>query len=174
MHKRIKQFIIGTFDTIKPFSSEDKAIINNYLDYKEVEVFNTMKKYDKSHCLRVTKSILSYLEYNDLNIENKKELIKASLIHDIGKRDGNFYIINRGFIVILVKVFKNKKFLLKYKKFSIYVNHPEIGYNILKESNLFSEEVLYIVKNHHKKSLDKSLERLKEEITLLQRCDDEN
>lgn len=174
MYKRIKQFIIGVFYTIKPFSIEDKEIINNYLNYKEVEVFNTMKKYDKSHCLRVTKSILSYLEYSDVNIENKKELIRASLIHDIGKRDGNFYIINRGFIVILDKIFKNKGFLSKYKKFSIYKNHPEIGYNILKESKIFSEEVLYIVKNHHKKFSDKSLERLKEEIILLKRCDDEN
>lgn len=170
MYKRIKQCVVGIFYTIKPFTDKDKVIINTYLDSEELRLFNTMKKYDRSHCIRVTKGILSYLQHNKIVLKDKNELIKAALIHDIGKREGNFYILNRVVIILLDKIFKDKKLLLKNKKFYIYKNHAKIGYDILKKNKGFSEEALYIVKNHHEKSLDK----LKEEIVLLQTYDDKN
>ncbi|MFX0550136.1 HDIG domain-containing metalloprotein [Hathewaya histolytica] len=172
MLSRIKQFFLGNFYTIKPFTKHDKMFIFKYLTKDEIYIFNTMKKYDRAHCLRVSKDLIKLISTDkSLGEQEILNIMKASLLHDLGKREGNFYIIDRVLMVLISERFQNKKYISKYKKLDIYMNHAEIGYKILKQSKLFSDKVLYMVKNHHN---NKPCDDFQYIISLFQQCDDRN
>ena len=100
------------------------------LSEKECEIWQNMAEYDRVHCYKVA-----------VEIEKRKEIfpeelwIKAALLHDCGK-DRNIGFIER----VLYALFK---FNGRLK------NHPESGYEKLKNIN---SEIAEIVKLHHNKN----------------------
>lgn len=97
------------------------------------------------------------------------DLIKVALLHDIGKINYNMNLIQKSFMVILDKMFKeNTKKYYKFKIVDTFYNHGEIGYKLLKNMG-YDERFLYLVKNHHNNDIigDKVLNFLK-------KCDDNN
>jgi putative nucleotidyltransferase with HDIG domain len=85
----------------------------------------------------------------------------AALLHDIGKIEGKLNLIDKSILVVLDRITKGKiKEFKNLKKVDIYYNHPDKGYNILKNFD-YNDRFLYLIRNHHNKSIkDKELEVL--------------
>ena len=166
---RVGQF----FKAITAKVTEDDIIfINNYLSDKEKELFFKLKVYDQKHCIDVAKDIKIYFQKNNIKNEDlsivKNDLIKAGLLHDIGKIKKNLNPIQKSILVILDKFSKGKlKNLDNIKAIDIYYNHDKEGYKLLKENN-YSKEFLNLVRNHHNYDVDNV------EINILRASDDKN
>ncbi|WBW97600.1 HD domain-containing protein [Oceanirhabdus sp. W0125-5] len=162
---RIKQFFRGVFQRV---GNDEYKFIKKYLDSYELDLFNKLTSYEKIHAYTVAKKISDKLinqGYKD-NIDRDR-LIKAALLHDIGKIECAMNIIEKSIIVILDKFFRNKLKKSKSKKINIYYNHAEVGYNILLNKE-YSEEFLNIIKFHHCDNVEAAN---KEEIQLLKQVD---
>ncbi len=162
---RIKQFFRGVFCRL---GNDDYKFINKYLNSEELYIFKKLTSYEKIHTYTVAKRISDKLikeKYND-NIDTER-VIKAALLHDIGKIECPMNIIEKSIIVILDKFFSNKLKQSKNKKIYIYYNHAEVGYNILLNKE-YSEEFLNIIRFHHSDNIHSVN---KEEIELLKEID---
>lgn len=163
---RIKQFIWGIKSLYKRI---DEEFIERFLTRDEIIMFKKLKINDQHHCIRVCKDALNTNENFELNIDEYK-LGKAALLHDIGKITLHLNLLEKSIIVILDKLTSGytKKFN-NVKQINIYYNHPQIGYDILKDKG-YSIELLEVVRDHHKKY------RLKdnEYLTIIAFCDDRN
>lgn len=94
-------------------------------------------KYTEGHSQRVAllvNMIAKELKYNEFKIE---QLNMASLLHDVGKIGVDDYILN-------------KPGKLTDEEYLLIKNHPEIGYNILKNVKSL-ESIIDLVKYHHER-----------------------
>lgn len=156
---RIKQFYWGITSKM---SSKDEEFIIKYLNKIELELFNKLPIYDKVHCIRTAK------EVEKKSIKNYM-LIKAALLHDIGKVQTKLNLIDKSIMVLLDKFTRGKiKRFNRIKKIDIYYNHAEIGYNILKKYD-YDQRFLYLIKNHHNSDIIEDVE-----LNILKECDSKN
>lgn len=168
MFKRVKQFYINLTDKMAP---EDYLYVKSILTEEEYDLFVKLLKSEQKHCVRIAKEIEEIFKNNKIEncliLENKEILIKASLLHDIGKIRKRINIIDKSIIVILNKITKGSIKNLKNKKIQCYYNHPEYSYNILK--NICDDEILLdVIKNHHKEETNNEL------IMFFKKIDDNN
>ncbi len=157
MFYRIKQFFWALNSKI---TEEDYKFVEKYLNVEEIKLFNKLSTMDKKHSIRTAVEI--EMEPVDKNI-NKNMIIKAGLLHDIGKITYHLNIFQKSIIVILHKITKGKlKKLIRIKSINIYYNHPCIGYNILKKYT-YEQSFLDLIKFHHNNDIieNKELEILK-------------
>ena len=76
---RVKQF----FWAVKSLSEDvDTAYVNKFLNKKERNLFNKLRKIDKQHCIRVSKDAVRLSEGKNINLNR---VAKVALLHDIGK-----------------------------------------------------------------------------------------
>lgn len=161
---RVKQFYWSITSKI---DSEDKMLIDKYLNIYEKQLLSNLSVYEQKHSVNVARDIIKECKKNKLYSET---LIKAALLHDIGKANKKLNPVEKSIFVMLNKLSDGK--LRKYKsikKIHVYYNHGDIGYNILKKANKYDERFLYLIKNHHNDFItgDKELE-------LLMACDSKN
>lgn len=162
MFKRIKQFYINLTDRM---TRDDYIYVESKLSKEEYSLFLRLLKSEQKHSVRVARDIERKFENNEISnaiiLESKDILIKASLLHDIGKIKKKVNIIDKSIIVILNKLTKGNLKKLNNKKVQCYYNHPEYSYNILKNIN---DDVLLlnIVRNHHKSINDELIEFFQE------------
>lgn len=160
---RVKQFYWAVTSKV---SSEDEIFIKKYLSKVEFNLFQKLPYYEKAHAFKVAKDVSVECSEKE---ENKNMLIKAALLHDIGKISGTLTPIDKSFLVVMDKISNGglKKFC-NIKKIDIYYNHADIGYNLLKRYG-YDERFLYLIKNHHNSNIigDK-------ELNILKMCDSRN
>ncbi len=102
----------------KNISISDQIKISKILNDKQVEqLFWKMSKADRHHSLEVLERTIKYTE-ND-------NLLKLSLLHDIGKSISEYNWLFR--IMAELKIITNRKAF-------DYLNHEDIGYDLLKEN----------------------------------------
>ncbi len=113
--------------------SDDSSYLGN-----QMIALQNYDDYTYKHCLRV--SMLSTAICGELGMDKDKtkEVIVAGLLHDIGKSNIDHDII--------IKPGK-----LTDAEFAQIKRHPLMGYNILKKSNCYSDEILQGVLFHHEK-----------------------
>lgn len=150
-------------------------LIETYLDEPGKFLFFQMSKIDQSHALEVAKSIL--LETASLPGLNLKSMVKAALLHDIGKVEGDFGFWGR----ILVGLVRRTNPTLRGKlaithpnnfwekiRYSFYVDliHPARGAHMAK---IFGIEpaVVEMIRRHH----DPPRDGQSSELTWLQLAD---
>lgn len=166
--KRVKQFYINVTDIM---SKEDYNYVEDVLNNNELQLFIKLSKSEQKHSVRIAKKIEIIID-NSLTdsqeiIKNRDMLIKAGLLHDIGKIKKRINVIDKSIIVILNKLTKGElKKVKKSKKIQCYYNHSEYSYEILKKI-IDDELLLEIIKNHHNNSNNEIIKFLKE-------IDDEN
>lgn len=147
---RIKQFIWSVTSRI---TKEDEDFILQYLNNEEKILFDKLSLNERKHSVRVARSVKSELEADPAGLKEtglqECDMIKASLLHDIGKTAVRSNIIEKSIIVILDKITSGKlKNMTDNSKVNCYYNHGAIGYEILKKYG-YSENFLNLVKDHH-------------------------
>ncbi len=149
---RIKQFYwaISSF-----FTKVDEKYLIRYLNKEERALFDKMTKVDRHHAIRVAKDAEAYYEslkkYTDNMEISKEDIIKLSLLHDVGKQVYPLNIIKKSIVVLLSKLTRDKiKRLTKFNAVYIYYYHPKEGIRLLKDLGYsYSSGFLYAVENHH-------------------------
>ena len=141
MFYRVRQFISAVGAKL---SKEDIYFIDKYLDEKEKELFYSIARYEQVHSVKVARQVMDeslQLKLYDI------VLIKAALLHDIGKKNGGLNLINKPIMVLMDRFMpKYLNRLKKIKAVNTYYNHPQIAVEILADEN---EYLLFLVKNHH-------------------------
>ena len=123
---RIAADIINDISKDASFLGNQMIALQNYDDY-------TYK-----HCLRVAMMAASVCDEFDLSPEKTRDTVIAGLLHDIGKSNIDHEII--------IKPGK-----LTNEEFDEIKKHPLIGYNILKRSGEYNENILSGVLFHQEK-----------------------
>ncbi|EYE87229.1 HD family phosphohydrolase [Fervidicella metallireducens AeB] len=158
---RVKQFFHGI--TAK-LTSEDISFIDNFLDIKEKDLFFMLPEYEQAHSIRVARRVLEESvkreAYSDM-------LMKAALLHDIGKINSGLNLITKSIMVILNKLFPKYLYKLNGIKFvNAFYNHPELALGYLMDEE---EEVKFLILNHHNYYI-----KCNEGLEILQLADSEN
>lgn len=139
---RVKQFFRGLAAYIPDKKME---LVDYYLTQKEKDLFNRLPLHEKKHAVNTAWTI-----YNAVYNRDKYILVKAALLHDIGKVQGKLGIIKKSILVLMDRFLPRtaKKLSNKLNMFYLYYNHPEIGAKLLRSINT-NEQVVMLVKYHH-------------------------
>ncbi|NMM64132.1 HDIG domain-containing protein [Clostridium sp. P21] len=160
---RIKQFYWAINSKL---NNKDMEFLKKNLSTQELNLFLNLSVHEQKHCINVAYDVERVCKSQNIN---SKALLKASLLHDIGKCVKKLTIIDKSIIVILDKLSKGRlKRLSKFQKLYVYYNHSEISYEILKRYNC-DYRILYLVKNHHNDEIKEDVE-----LNILKMCDDRN
>lgn len=155
---RIKQFIL---DVIAPLRRMDQSIPDRYLGPREKEQLSLLRRAEILHVIAVARSMESLLRQIPQGMEllqSERELIvKASLLHDLGKIHYAAGPIRKTLAVLLDKTLEGKTdasavALTRWKTVDIYRNHPEYGYRIVSDLNSFPgfPYLEDLIRYHHK------------------------
>ena len=108
----------------KDLQISNQIKISNILNNDELEMlFWKMSKADRHHSLEVLNRTEKYTQEEDL--------LKLSLLHDIGKSISEYSW--------LFRIFSELKIITNRKAFN-YLNHEDIGYDLLKD-NISDENI---------------------------------
>lgn len=137
---RIRQFINGINAKIY---NEDRIFIENYLNDKEQELFYKLRLSEQRHSLNVAYGCHKEMPDNTT-------LIKAALLHDIGKIGSNLSIINKSLAVISIALKIEDSYLPTFLRQALHykLNHGQLGYELLNHI-VSNEKILMLIKHHH-------------------------
>lgn len=156
---------------------DDIAFINKYLSAAEYKLFNEMHTYDKCHAVNVAYSAVKIAgQYSRIDIDL---LIRAALLHDVGRTAHNICIFDKVIFVLLNKISKNGLLYIARKGCSgfagkrrnalyICMNHAAVGAAKLYE--IGAADIAKIVEHHHDKLYDGG----SSELAILHRADELN
>lgn len=144
---RVKQFFGGLIANIP--DGYDR-LLNGYLEEKEKQIFMKLPRHEKKHAIDTAYTMKNFNLQKDRDI-----LIKAALLHDIGKIGGSIGLIKKSILVLADKFFPNfsHKLSLKLNMFNIYYNHPALGAKILEDIGT-DVRVILLVRNHHSENCE--------------------
>lgn len=174
--RRVKQVLSAIRAEVK---SQDEAFIAKHLTQSERELFQQMSLPDQRHCLNVAYTVTELA--GGLRELNQTVLIKAALLHDVGRRRGDCSTSDKIMAVICRAVFgsgftekwgkQGRGGVLQNVRHAFYVSarHSEIGAELLRQAGT-EEQVINLVRyHHHPASLADS-----KELSLLRQADDLN
>lgn len=156
IRKRCRQFMRALFSAME---SEDHILVDKFLDENEKILFYRTDHAIQKHCVNVARTIiLSSGSVSDIQL-----LIKTSLLHDVGKTRGSFRLLDRVLYVIfkklsplLTKIIARKTdtglFHRLRNAFYIHMHHEKIGAELLANNDI-SQDIVFLVANHHNKFL---------------------
>ncbi|WP_353893825.1 HD domain-containing protein [Proteinivorax hydrogeniformans] len=141
---RVKQFF-------KSFNAKvsEKEInwIRNNLTASEQKIFFKLPTYEQRHSIDVALTVKE--RTGQLDERQAKLLIRAALLHDVGKINTGLNPITKSISVIFDIFNKQKKVPKKPRFLQGYYLHPYFSVEILKNEGIQDEELLYLIGNHH-------------------------
>lgn len=173
--KRFKQFFSALRAKV---TAEDETFAGLYLSECELRLFNRMSIPDRKHCLNV--AYTARLLAKDLKNVDVEKLIKAALLHDVGRRQGDLSIFDKAAAVIINKAAgsrlvaawgkQGRGSIVQNLRHALYVSrqHPAIGAELLSSCGT-DASVVFLVRNHHNYR-----DRQTMELELLQKADELN
>lgn len=129
----------------------DSSLADIYLNSEELALFLKLPRHEKRHAIDTARTIIK------MNVkENKGILIKAALLHDIGKTEPASGIIMKSILVLIDKIFPRICFRLskRFRVFNTYYNHPQIGACLLEKTNTENKVKLLVRYHHSEKNAD--------------------
>ncbi|WP_406547935.1 HDIG domain-containing metalloprotein [Clostridium ljungdahlii] len=163
---RIKQFYWALTSRI---NEQDSRFIKSILSIEELKLFNKLSINEQKHCVKVAYDVERICNSKKGKVDEKL-LLKAALLHDIGKIHRKLNLIDKSFIVSMDRISKGKlrKFSQK-QKINVYYNHSKIGVYLLKKIE-YNEKLFYLIENHHNNDIHHNNLELK----ILKYCDKRN
>lgn len=141
MFYRIKQFFWAATAKLK---EEDIKFASNYLNDYEKSLLFSLPVFEQAHSIKVARCVLEECLKRD---SYDVLLIKAALLHDVGKANSSLNIVTKAILVIMDKIFsKTMKRLTFIKSVNAYYNHPEIALKYLDNTD---EYIAFLIRNHH-------------------------
>ncbi|WP_182187797.1 HDIG domain-containing metalloprotein [Pectinatus frisingensis] len=175
MIKRIRQL----YKAIRAgITAEDESFINEYLTLDERKLFDTMAVYDKRHALNVAASAAKLVRQYQITV-NFRLMMKAALLHDIG-RTADTVILSDKILLVLLEMLppKLQHFIAKDKcqgfigrrRQALYrcMHHAFIG--AVKLRKIGALDVAAVVERHHNKPDDND----DSELVVLRKADEAN
>lgn len=155
---RVKQFFWGLIERVK---DEDRSFISAYLDKEEQSLFYSLPRYEQTHSLRVAREVLRQSLENEIY---DIMLVKAALLHDIGKANSGLNLITKSVFVLFERLFPGllKRFT-NLEAIKAYYYHPEIAVTMLEDQD---DYLKYLIKNHHNYGLEED-----DKLNILQKAD---
>ena len=152
----------------------DRQLAESYLEEAGLFLFNQMSYADQKHAVNVGRYLLSAKV--DTTGADLKLLIKAALLHDVGKVKGEISWWNRLIVGVIRRCFpklrqKRAKRGEKGLNHALYVDltHPDRGAYMAQSLGIDSK-VVSLIKHHH----DPLNEQVSLELVLLQAADAKN
>lgn len=162
---RVKQFYWALTSDI---NEQDIKFIKNILNIEELKLFSRLSINEQKHCVKVAYDVKCICN-NKQGIIDEKLLLKAALLHDIGKIHKKLNLIDKSIIVLLDKISKGRlRKFSKKSKINVYYNHGKIGVDILKRFE-YNKKLFYLIENHHNNVENNTLE-----LKILNYCDKRN
>ena len=183
MWQRIIQFWRAINAKIK---FEDKVFIQKHLNEQEQDLFFAMRIYDQRHVLNVAYTAQKIIKTEHILDIDKTLLIKACLLHDIGRKAQDVCLFDKVINVLLAKFLPQKskqwsekaqilqsvfpRSFWQRRRFAmfVYYNHAQLGAKKLETIGLV--EIANIIKYHHSPFND----NMKKELQILCRADSLN
>lgn len=168
---------LGSWNT--KLSSQDIQIVDTYLDESGKFLFYQMSRFDQHHALAVTRAIITELKESRPS-EDYDTLIKAALLHDVGKVQGDFSFLSRILVGLVKRInptmrgklaFTNPNTCWQKVRYGFYVDliHPLRGAHMAKIFGI-EPEIVEMIRHHH----DPLLKGQSSELALLQKADGKN
>lgn len=168
--------LLGMFK--KRLSEAEQILLDNYLDDGGKFLFSQMNRIERYHAMAVAKTVLERAGFQrgiNLNL-----LVKAALLHDIGKVEGDLNFCNRlaAGLIRRVKPDWRAKYGLANRnqrwpaiRYGIYVDlmHPVRG-SYMAQSLGIEPDVVELIRHHH----DPPVTNQSPELTWLQTADNKN
>lgn len=160
-------------------NSQDIQIIDTYLDDSGKFLFYQMSRVDQHHALAVTRDILGQLK-DAPGYQDYDTLIKAALLHDVGKVRGDFSFLSRVLVGLVKRIsptlrgkwaFTNPNTYWQKVRYGFYVDliHPLRGAHMAKIFGI-EPEIVEMIRHHH----DPPLDGQSSNLALLQKADSKN
>lgn len=122
----------------------ENVTLNNLLEKQYLNMFKSFVKfidakdtYTGLHSASVSDYVSKILEGIDLNKDEKKEILTAANLHDIGK-------------IGVPEIILNKPGKLTHEEYNKMKEHPSIGESLISEINGY-EQIAKIIRHHHEK-----------------------
>jgi putative nucleotidyltransferase with HDIG domain len=157
---------------------DDIKLVDSFLDDSGKFLFYQMSRFDQHHAVAVSRAIITEIK-DPLQLEYKT-LIRAALLHDVGKVEGDFNFLSRMFVGFVKRInptlrgklaFTNPNTFWEKVRYGFYVDlvHPLRGAHMAK---IFGVEppVVDMIRRHH----DPPCKGQSLELTLLQKSDNRN
>lgn len=160
---RVKQFYWAVNSKV---DKRDLEFLYNNLNEGELKLFNKLSVQEQKHSIKVAYDVEKVCKDNNLD---SKLLLKAGLLHDIGKAYKKLNLIDKSIIVLADNITKGSiKRFSNIKKINVYYNHGKIARDILKNYH-YDPKLLYLIENHHNHNVVGDIE-----LDILRMCDDRN
>ncbi|HWR39715.1 MAG TPA: HDIG domain-containing protein [Patescibacteria group bacterium] len=186
--QRIKQVVAALTARIE---TADRQFVAYHLNVRETGLFWRMNTPDQRHALNVARTVIKWQAAAHKNktagddgavltAENRRLLLKAALLHDVGKVKGDVSTADK-IIAVLADRFcpraawrwcrPGKGYFWDNLKHALYIyyHHAERGAAMLEECGVEDSVVELVRKHHQTPASDDS-----EELLLLRRADDMN
>jgi putative nucleotidyltransferase with HDIG domain len=127
--------------------SDDRALVEHHLGARELELFYRMEPADQRHSVEVLRTLLR-------DGTDDQHLLKAALLHDIGKSRSRITVLHRTLAVLARAIFGRWHLIPAWPSesgwwtpFYVMSNHPRIGASMLAKAGC-DERVWRLVELH--------------------------
>jgi len=154
MANRLKQFYRALTAKV---DDQDLVFVKSRLNDSEISLFLQMSTIDQKHCINVAHSAEALTKVRKLDVPL---LIRAALLHDCGRKNGDLGLLGKSFAVLFDKTIGYQRFIKLdamrrsklcswlHQLLEVYYRHPERGAAAL-ASIQSSEQLIIIVLSHH-------------------------
>jgi hypothetical protein len=158
---RVKQFIWAATARL---NRDDLIFIGSYLNDYEKNIFSLLPTSTQTHSVKVAREVLEECLKRDLY---DIQLIKASLLHDIGQVNKGLNCVTKSIMVIADRLLPSTARKCSRVGFvKAYYEHAEMALDAL---SMEPEYIKFLVKNHHNYHIQND-----EKLKILQSVDSRN
>ena len=145
---RIKQFFR---DLTAPARPVEDGFLGEMLEAAETELIHRLRRAELLHAIAVARYVRDNLPPG-LDPGEERAIVRAALLHDIGKTVHPVNVLQKSLVVLLPGRFREDPRLIdRWKPLAIYHHHPEYGRDIVLSTQSFAQHpwLVELIRCHH-------------------------